>query len=946
MARTRRSTLSKFRRLFGLGRIDDLAQLRRQLAKTQRARPRLEQLEDRTLPTARILVSGIPDWVEQGPGPIHGGQVVGMAPQNNPVVGAVEAIAVHPSDPNIIYIGAVNGGVWKTTNAATAPSGTGPTWTPLTDQYPSLAISALVISPLNTNTIYAGTGRLSSGNAGGQGIGLLKTENGGATWTVLGAEHFAGLNIRRVVSTRFTSPPSSCDAGEILLVAVVDPADSSTDVTDRGGLFRSLDGGASWKRLSGFSGTGLPLGSVTHVVADPDLGSCRLYAAVSGDFDRGRLNATTGRPENLGDTRDNDSIPWSNKGIYASDNGGRSWQRITSGLVMPQDSDGLDNDQDGLTDAMDPQEGLQLSVRMEVAVSRTPGNPIYAAIIVPGPFGGELGGLFRSTNQGSPWTAMDLPQTRGEQRTITGATNPPAPAPIVITTSANHGYVTGDRVRIAGVLGNTNANGHWTITVNNMMPNQFSLNGSTGNGAYTGGGTVGSVFGLNPSGQGDYHFSIAAHPTDPNLVYLGGDSHNNQSTRPVGATNATAVLFRGDASAPRDNPVTLPNLPFPQWSPLTDFGTLYGSAPHADSRELVFDGAGNLLEADDGGIYRHPNPHSGRVRSASRTNPIVIGSTNHGRTTDQQVRIAGVTGNTNANGIFTITVIDPNSFSLNGTMENGDYAGGGIWSIGDWASLNGNLRITEMNSIAYDARNDVLLSGNQDTGAAEQTNGSNRTWQQIHQADGFFQAVDSSGPTVIRYSLGNNFTLFERRRFSSANVQLNPIFHPITGATNASPIVITSNGHGLSDGTRIRIRNVEGNTAANGSFAITRVDDNQFSLNGSTGNYPYRAGGDWRRASLITDVRGARGTRVVITSAAHRLNSGDQIRVTQLDGNTGLNGNNYHVTVLDDDRFSLNGTRADAGGRQHDHGGLLAVLQRRHAEAADRGPERERPEHA
>lgn len=68
---------------------------------------------------------------------------------------------------------------------------------------------------------------------------------------------------------------------------------------------------------------------------------------------------------------------------------------------------------------------------------------------------------------------------------ISGATNA---SPIVITTNANHNFVTGDQVEITGIVGNTAANGIRTVTV--LSATTFSLNGSTGNGAYTSGGSV------------------------------------------------------------------------------------------------------------------------------------------------------------------------------------------------------------------------------------------------------------------------------------------------------------------------------------------------------------------------------------------------------------------------------------------------------------------------
>lgn len=72
----------------------------------------------------------------------------------------------------------------------------------------------------------------------------------------------------------------------------------------------------------------------------------------------------------------------------------------------------------------------------------------------------------------------------------------------------------------------------------------------------------------------------------------------------------------------------------------------------------------------------------------------------------------------------------------------------------------------------------------------------------------------------------------------------------VTDATNASPIVVTSAGHGLSTGTRVTITGVGGNTAANGTFKITRVNDDTFSLDGSTGNGAYTSGGTWNVSGL------------------------------------------------------------------------------------------------
>jgi hypothetical protein len=77
----------------------------------------------------------------------------------------------------------------------------------------------------------------------------------------------------------------------------------------------------------------------------------------------------------------------------------------------------------------------------------------------------------------------------------------------------------------------------------------------------------------------------------------------------------------------------------------------------------------------------------------------------------------------------------------------------------------------------------------------------------------------------------------------------------ISGATNATPIVITATAHGLLTGDKALVAAVGGNTAANGLFSVTRVDANTLSLNGSVGNGSYTSGGTATRlyCSLTAD---------------------------------------------------------------------------------------------
>src|SRR5262249_37029223 len=181
-----------------------------------RKTPLLEVLEDRTLPA--ITLPGVPDWVEQGPRPINNLGNENAAP-NNAASGAVQSIAVNPNDPTNIVIGTVNGGVWRTTNAD--PSNPGVVaWQPLTDQLGSLAIGAVAFSPMDPTgrTIFAGTGDFTSfARNGGPSVGLYRTTDGGATWSLLGP-NLAGHRIKQVLPTAVGGDP----AHQVILVATVD----------------------------------------------------------------------------------------------------------------------------------------------------------------------------------------------------------------------------------------------------------------------------------------------------------------------------------------------------------------------------------------------------------------------------------------------------------------------------------------------------------------------------------------------------------------------------------------------------------------------------------------------------------------------------------------------------------------------------------------------------
>ncbi len=107
-----------------------------------------------------------------------------------PLAGRINALTYDPQNPQTYYIAAAGGGIWKTTNA-------GVNWTPLSDGWESLWVNAITVHPTNSNILYAGTGDFNGGQA--PGFGIMKSVDGGQTWTNLGRAAFQGSSIRRIL---------------------------------------------------------------------------------------------------------------------------------------------------------------------------------------------------------------------------------------------------------------------------------------------------------------------------------------------------------------------------------------------------------------------------------------------------------------------------------------------------------------------------------------------------------------------------------------------------------------------------------------------------------------------------------------------------------------------------------------------------------------------------
>jgi len=261
--------------------------------------------------------------------------------------GRIADIAIHPENRSIWYVAVGSGGVWKTLNAGT-------TWTPVFDKQISYSIGCITIDPNNPHAIWVGTGENVGGRHVGFGDGIYRSRDGGASWENM------GLKESRHISKIIIHPANS----DIIWVAAQGPLWNKGG--DRG-LFKTTDGGKTWKKSLGDNEwTG-----ATDVVIDPR-NPDQLYAAT---WQRGRTVASYigGGPGTA---------------IYSSADGGETWEKLTNGL---------------------PNGNLG---KIGLAISPQQPDVIYAAIETER----RQGGVYRSANRGASWEK--------KSSAIAGATGP------------------------------------------------------------------------------------------------------------------------------------------------------------------------------------------------------------------------------------------------------------------------------------------------------------------------------------------------------------------------------------------------------------------------------------------------------------------------------------------------------------------------------------------
>jgi len=314
-------------------------------------------------------------WMPLGPAPLASD--AGTGQDYNWVSGRATAVAIDPADPtgNTVFVGGAYGGVWKSTNAGSASASPSDViWTPVADYAPTLAVGAIAIQPGNSNpansVVLVGTGEPNSAVDSYYGLGMLRSSDGGVTWTLItqssdaSPRSFAGLGFSKIAFST-TNPQLVVAAAAGASMGVQEGLEDP--ITVNRGIYYSANGGVSWKYASiKDSGQTVTPGSVTSVVYNE--AAQTFFAAV-------RYH-----------------------GIYASADGA-TWTRLAE-----------TNQPGGLTLARCPTTPMSTGCPLYRAeLSVVPGrNEMYAWVVALDNFGSEVdGGIWVTQSAGAtPWTSI------------------------------------------------------------------------------------------------------------------------------------------------------------------------------------------------------------------------------------------------------------------------------------------------------------------------------------------------------------------------------------------------------------------------------------------------------------------------------------------------------------------------------------------------------------
>jgi photosystem II stability/assembly factor-like uncharacterized protein len=265
--------------------------------------------------------------------------------------GRTRAATGVPGQPNVFYVGQVDGGVWKTTDS-------GRTWDPIFDGQSSQSIGAIAVAPSDPNLIYVASGEglhrpdLSVGN------GIYRSRDAGKTW-----EHLSGLRDGQQIPALAVDPR---DPNRLLAAVLGHPYGPN----EERGIFRSTDGGETWQKVL-YKDANTGGSDVLIDPAHPDV----VYASMW--------------ESRLGPWEDGNQYDGTHGGLFKSTDGGQTWRQLTKGLP------------DNL-------------VQVNLALCASDTNRLYASLSTTREGGYASGaglGFYRSDDGGENWSkATDDPR--------------------------------------------------------------------------------------------------------------------------------------------------------------------------------------------------------------------------------------------------------------------------------------------------------------------------------------------------------------------------------------------------------------------------------------------------------------------------------------------------------------------------------------------------------
>ncbi|MCJ7627355.1 MAG: hypothetical protein MUO50_03095, partial [Longimicrobiales bacterium] len=242
-----------------------------------------------------FVLAGGGDADAQGVNPDHFSAMTARSIGPAGMSGRIAAIEAVESDPNVIFVGAATGGLWKSVNG-------GQSWESLFDDQRVLGIGAVAVFQPDPDIVWVGTGEGNPRNSAGVGAGIFKSLDGGRSWTFLGLGR--SERIHRIVL--HPTDPNVAYAG------VMGPAWS--DGEERG-VYRTVDGGSTWERVLFVNQrTG-----ISDLIMDP-LNPDKLFAGM-WEFRRWPWRFESGG---------------AGSGLYITQDGGTTWTRLSSQEGLPE----------------------------------------------------------------------------------------------------------------------------------------------------------------------------------------------------------------------------------------------------------------------------------------------------------------------------------------------------------------------------------------------------------------------------------------------------------------------------------------------------------------------------------------------------------------------------------------------------------------------------------